>query len=298
MPVVAGGAPSHDKIALIDVDGLLLNKPAAGMNSLGENPVSAFREKLDRVAADPSYRAVVMRINSPGGGVTATDIMWRDLKTFRSRTGLPVVACLMDLGAGGAYYLAVAADHIMAHPTTLVGGVGVIFNVYNLQDAMMQFNIFAAPIKAGRHIDLGTPIEPLDDESAQILQRIADQYQARFRNVVQEARPGLDADGGQVFDGRVLLADEALRRKLIDSIGYLDDAIAAAQRLAGAPSASVVMLHRCNDRASSPYAVSPNTPIQTGMLPLSMPGLERAQLPAFLYLWQPEPTLERRAAGG
>jgi protease-4 len=291
------GDASQGKIALVDVDGLLLNSPAAGFGAMGENPVSVFREKLDRIAADPCCRAVVLRINSPGGGVTASDIMWRDLQAFRSRSRLPVVACLLDVGAGGAYYLALAADHVMAHPTTVVGGVGVIFNLYNLEEAMLQFNVLAGPIKAGRHIDLGSPIQPLDDESAAILQGIADQYHTRFCELVRQARPEFDPNGDEVLDGRVLLADKALQRRLIDSIGYLDDAIAEARRLANAPRAGVVMLHRCADRARSPYAVSPNTPVQGGLLPFSIPGLERAQLPTFLYLWQPEPTLERRASG-
>lgn len=297
MPVIADPCAAEGKIALIDVDGLLVNTPMAGICSLGENPVSIFREKLDRVAADPCCRAVVVRINSPGGGVTASDIMWRDLRTFRERTGRPVVACLMDLGTGGAYYLATASDHIVAHPTTLTGGMGVILNLYNLQDAMMQFNIMGVPIKAGRHIDLGTPIEPADEDARQILQQIADQYHARFREVVRMTRPQHDPRRQEDFDGRIFIAQAALERRLIDSIGYLDDAVAVARQLAGAPAAQVVMYHRSNDAARSPYAVTPNSPIQTGMLPLSLPGLERTQLPTFLYLWQPEPTLERRATG-
>jgi protease-4 len=297
MPVIADQCAVETKIALIDVDGLLVNTPLAGMGSLGENPVSIFREKLDRIAADPCCRAVVVRINSPGGGVTASDIMWRDLRTFKQQTGLPVVACLMDLGTGGAYYLASAADHIVAHPTTVTGGMGVILNLYNLQDAMMQFNIMGAPIKAGKYVDLGTPIVPPDEEARQILQHAADQCHRRFQEVVRITRPEHDPNRLEDFDGRILLAQEALDHRLIDSIGYLDDAVATARRMGGALSAPVVMYHRSNDAARTPYAVTPNIPLQTGMLPLSLPGLERTQLPTFLYIWQPEPTLERRATG-
>src|SRR4051794_39264383 len=140
-PVVAMALPEkcHDAsspaVAVIDVDGVLLNTNFSGLSSAGEIPVSLFRERLDAVACDQCVRAVVVRINSPGGGVTASDIMWHDLSAFRERTGLPVVACLMDVGAGGAYYLATAADQIVAHPTSVNGGIGVILNVYNLQDA-------------------------------------------------------------------------------------------------------------------------------------------------------------------
>ena len=294
--VVPGGARG-EKVAILDVDGLLLNAPLVGLGSVGENPVALFREKLDRVAADPCYCAVVVRIHSPGGGVTATDIMWHDLQQFKARTRLPVVACLMDISTGGAYYLATAADHIVAHPTTLTGGMGVILNLYNLQDTMMQFNILGVPVKAGRHIDLGSPIAPLDDDARQILQAIADQYHKRFQEVVRKARPKHDPSRAEDFDGRVFLAHEALERGLIDTIGYLDDAVAAARELGGSPSAAAVILHRCNDPARTPYAVTPNMPLHGNLLPLSVPGFDRSQLHTFLYLWQPEPTLERRATG-
>ena len=161
--------PDAPRIAILDVDGLLVNTDMTGIFSQGENPVSVFRERLDAIAADCRVGAVVLRINSPGGGVTATDMMWHDLQSFKARTELPVVACLLDVGAGGAYYLATAADEIIAHPTSVTGGIGVIFNHYNLQDAMAQFNIIGAPIKAGKNIDLGTPIAALDDERRQLV---------------------------------------------------------------------------------------------------------------------------------
>lgn len=297
MAVLLTRAATPEKIALIDVDGLLVNTPITGLGSVGENPVAVFREKLDRVEADPCFRAVVLRINSLGGGVTASDIMWRDLRTMKARRGIPVVACLMDVGTGGAYYLATAADQIVAHPTTITGGLGVILNLYNLRDAMMQFNILATPIKSGSYTDLGTPIRELDDEGRALLQQIADQYHARFREVVRMTRTQHDPSRQEDFDGRIFIAQEALERGFIDEIGYVDDAVALARRLAHAPQAKVVVLHRCHDPARSVYAVTPNQPAQTSLFPLSLPGFDRSQLPTFLYIWQPEPTLERRATG-
>ena len=296
MPVVSAGADTGWKVALIDVDGLMLNMDLTGFGSVGENPVAVFREKLDRVACDPCYCAVVVRINSPGGGVTAADIMWRDLVTFQTNTRLPVVACLMDVGTGGAYYLATAADHIVAHPTTVTGGMGVILNLYNMEDALMQFNIMGVPIKAGRHVDLGTPIKAPDEEGRQILQQVADEFHGRFRDVVRQGRPSHDPSRAEDFDGRIFTARQAMERGLVDSLGYLDDATAMARQLGGCPTAKVVILHRCNDRARSPYAITPNVPLQGNLLPLSVPGFDRSQMPTFLYLWQPEPTIQRRTA--
>jgi len=293
--VVDGTACETDwpRVAVIDVDGVLLNMDMTGFYSMGENPVGLFRERLDAAAADPRVRAVVVRINSPGGGVTACDIMWRDLNNFKARTGLPVVACLMDVGAGGAYYLATATDQIMAHPTTITGGIGVILNLYNLQDAMAQFNVLGLPVKSGDNFDLGTPIKAQQEESRAILQTMADEFHGRFKNLVTNARPKVDARQPDLYDGRVFTANQALQRGLIDEIGYVDDAVRLAREMAGTPCAQVVFYHRCNDRARSPYAITPNVPIQTAILPLSIPGLERSRLPTFLYLWQPDPTLER-----
>ncbi|HXG10105.1 MAG TPA: S49 family peptidase [Gemmataceae bacterium] len=281
------------RIALVDVDGLLLNADLTGPFSLGENPVALFREKLDAIAADPDVAAVVVRINTPGGGVTATDIMWHDLQAFRCRTGRPVVACLLDLGTGGGYYLATASDLIIAHPTTITGGIGVVLNLYNLQDTMAYFNVISQIIKAGPLIDMGTVTAALSDETRRLLQEMANEFQARFRRVVEQARPGVDPREGTTFDGRVFTAGQALERRLIDRIGYLDDALDAARQLAGTPGAPAVLFHRRNDPGRSVYAVTPNVPLQSTFLPVSVPGLERSRLPTFLYLWQPDPTLER-----
>jgi protease-4 len=298
-PVVEMALPDQEvpadapRIAVLDVDGLLLNSNLTGLYSQGDNPVALFRERLDAIEADPLVCAVVLRINSPGGGVTATDIMWHDLHTFKMRTKLPVIACLLDLGAGGAYYLATGADQIIAHPTSITGGIGVILNYYNLQDAMSQFNIVGAPIKSGQNIDLGTPIRALDDERRQLLQTMADEFHNRFRRVVEKCRPEVDQQDASTFDGRVFTAEQALSRRLIDHIGYLDDAIEMAQDVAHERCCKVVFYHRTKDEARSTYAVTPNTPLQNGLIPLSLPGFDRTKLPSFLYLWQPEPTMEK-----
>lgn len=282
------------RVAVVDVDGLLLNDRPSGPYSAGENPVSSFRERLDAIARDPSIRAVVLRINSPGGSVTACDIMAEDLRRFRERTGLPVVSCLMDLGTSGAYYLAVGADHVLAHPTTVTGGIGALINRYNLRDAMAQFNIVAEPITSGPMVDMGSLAGPLSDESGRLLQDMADGFAARFRGRVALRRPGVEDDDWEVLaDGRVVAASEAIDRQLIDAIGYLDDAIAEAERRAGLPGggAEVVLLKRRGDPARSVYAETPNRPIQREFFPISYPGLDRAKMPTFLYVWAPDPTL-------
>ena len=289
----AGCCCRGPKVALVDVDGLLVNQNLTGPYSSGDNPVDLFRERLDAAAADPDVCAVVLRVNSPGGSVTATDIMWHELKSFREKTGRPVVACLLDHGCGGAYYLATAANLIVAHPTTVTGGIGVLLNLFNLEDALGVFNIVSQGIKAGRHIDMGSVLAALPPEAQRLLQQMADEFHQRFRDVVLKERPEVNAKEQTTFDGRVFTARQALQRKLIDRVGYLADATAAARQMAGQPGARVVVLHRCNDVARTPYAVTPHTPLQMSLFPVSIPGIERSRLPTFLYLWQIDPTLER-----
>ncbi len=290
MPVV-GSANSATKVALIDVDGLLINEERVGIYSLGQNPISVFREKLDYVACHPEFCGVVLRIHSPGGGVTAADIMARDLEAFKVKTGLPVVACLMDVATGGAYYLAVGADRIVAHPTTLTGGVGVILNLYDLRDTMAQFNILTQTVKSGENIDVGTPTHKLSPKSQLRLQEIADEFHARFIARIQQRRPPTAGIDKRIFDGRIFTALEAKAQGFVDQIGYLDEAVALAAGSNDSACVGAVLLHRRNDWARSPYDISPNTPIQRTLFPIDMPGLTRSRLPTFLYLWQPDPTL-------
>jgi protease IV len=321
----AGGGQGNcaTKVAIIDVDGLMVNDNQMGLMSLGANPIDQFRAKLDYAARRGDICAVVVRINSPGGGVTACDIMHRDLQQFRAATGLPTVACLMDVATGGAYYLATATDVIVAHPTTVTGGLGVILNLYNLEDMMAQFNIIGVPIKAGTQVDIGSPIRRMPAQSRELLQTMADQMHTRFRDSVLASRPlvlapdqnapskidanadaGSDAGSvtptgggltkGDLFDGRVILAPQALSIGMVDSIGYLDDAIALAASHSttgrGGP-VRTVMLHQKRDPVQSIYGVTPNRGIQGDILPIDIPGLNRAKLPTFLFMWQPDPSM-------
>jgi protease-4 len=281
------------KVAVLDLDGVLANLNNVGPFSLGENPVAAFKEKLDAAAADPGVKAVVLRVNTPGGAVAATDLMWHELVRFRQATGKPVVACLLDLGAGGGYFLATACDAIYAIPSSVVGGVGVLINLWDGKDNQGQQAIFTERIVAGEKIDMGTITRKLSPQEKEILEGMAKGYHQRFKDVVTKARPRTQAE---VLDGRVMASDQAVQAGLIDAVGYLDDALLAAIRLAKVESAQPVMYRRQGDQARSLYASTPNRPVGAGgMLGLNIPGPDRAKLPMFLYMWQPEPSMIKLA---
>ena len=290
-----GPATASGKVALVELDGLLLNVPFTGPNSLGENPVAHFREKLDAIEADPAVRAVVLRVNSPGGGVAAVETMRADLLRFRQRTQLPVSAWVGDIGTGGAYYIASAADSIAASPMSVLGGVGVVLNLFNLYDLMQQFNIRPQPIKAGQLVDVGFVGNKLSDADKALLQAIADEYHDRLKQQIVASRPQIDQDNGKTFDGRIFSPNQALSRRLIDRICTLDEALDAARQVAGCSNAPVYAYRRRNDPAYSIHAVSANVPSSALTGVPSVPGLDRSRLPKFLTVWQPDPTLDKNS---
>jgi protease-4 len=290
------GGPQSPRIGVVDVDGLILNQNMTGLYSVGENPVSAFREKLEAAAHDPRVRAVVLRINSPGGGVSASDILADELRRFRQTTGKPIVACLMDVATGGAYYLALGCDRIVSLPTSVTGAVGAIINHANLQDAMAQLNVKMDPIKSGDLVDMGSVTAPLPEPARALFQEMADGFRDRFADRVRTHRTAMTPqDLKRIGDGRIVAAPKALALHMVDAIGYLDDAIALAENLGGAAGSEVVLFQRSGYPTRSIYAIAPNIPLQTELIPFSYPGLERSKLPTFLYIWLPDPTLARQA---
>ena len=282
------------RVALVDVDGLLLNQNYGSLAAVGDNPLAGFRDKLEAAARDPQVVAVLLRVNSPGGSVTACDIMAEELRQFRAETHKPIVACLMDVATSGAYYVAAGSDQIVAHPTALTGGLGVVFNHFNLEDAMAQLNVVSDPVKSGENIDMGTVTRVLDDNMRPLLQKMADSYREHLERKIKERRTTMTAQDQQTLkDGRIVVASEGLALHLVDRIGYLHDAIALAEQISGVSNAEVVLLHRTGYPAHSLYAITPSPAPLTESLPFSYPGLDRTKLPSFLYLWQPDPTLPR-----
>ncbi|WP_182867541.1 S49 family peptidase [Rhodopirellula sp. JC639] len=292
-PVVVSGRPIRtEKIAVIDVDDFLVDRNVGGIGTMGENPVALFHEKIEAVRQDKNIKAVVLRINSPGGGVTASDMMCHQLAKLKQDRQLPIIASIMTVGTGGAYYLANHCDTIIAHPTSIVGGIGVILNVYNLQDTMGQFNVLSSPIKSGEKIDAGTPERPIEADELAMLQRIADSFHQRLIDQINSKRPQVTASQEQWSDGSVMTGGEAHAMGLVDGVGYLDTAIEIARQQAGLkPDDRVVMYRRENDPAYTPLDVSPNQPVLSSLIPLRVPGLDRSTMPTFLYLWQSDPAM-------
>jgi protease-4 len=281
-----------NKIAVIEAEGVLRNdRPSSLLGGTGENPVVVFKEKLDKAASDPHVRAIVLRINSPGGGVTASDIMHSELVAFRRRTGKPVVASMLDIAASGGYYIACAADRIYAQPTTVTGSIGVIMLTPEFTGTMQKLGIEVNVIKSGELKDAGSPFRDMEPQDRAVFEKIIMTMYERFLDVVLAGRPQLTPERlRELADGRVYLAPDAQEQGLVDEIGSLDDAIACAKLRAGLGKSPVLVVQYAVSHAHRPniYAETPGTGnTQVNLIHISAPELFSGSTPQFLYMWSP-----------
>lgn len=278
-----------DKIALIEVEGFLLNTRSSGILGSGENKLSLFTEQLERAAEDRQVKAVVLRINSPGGTVTCSDTMYQAVKKFREKTHKPVVASGQEVCASGAYYLACGADAIVVHPTSVVGSIGVVFNAFDFSGTMAKLGIRHEPIASGQMKDMASPLRPLDSQARAVMQGMIDEFHGRFVAVVADNRKQL-ADSQKlklVTDGRIFSGQQALSLGLVDQLGTLEDAIDLARRLSGSPGARVVMYKRPYGYKGSIYADASTPQPRASVLTIELPESEAFLARGFYYLWQP-----------
>ncbi len=282
-----GGA----KVALIDVSGLLIDRRRPGLLTEKENPVARLNESLVRAMNDRTVKAVVLRINSPGGTVTASALMYDEVMHFKKKTGKPVVVAMGDVAASGGYYLACAGDHVIAHPTTITGSIGVIIQTFNFSEGMQRIGIRADAITSGPNKDMGSPFSPMSPEQRALLQGIVDDFYEDFRAVVLARRPELEhSQVEQITDGRVVTGRHAAELGLVDETGGLRDAFAAAKDRAGVMAARLVKYHRPLEYVGSAYAASeaatPST-AQINLLQLNFDDGLMGETSGFYYLWDP-----------
>ncbi len=278
-----------DKIAVIDFDGVMVNRRRSGLLRTGENPVSLFVEKLDKAAADSSVKAVVLRLNSPGGTVAASDIMHHRLLEFKRQTGKPVVACIVGIGCSGAYYLACGCDGIMIQPTAVTGSIGTIFQTFSVAGTMEKIGVKAVAVKSGKLKDMASPLHDLSDDEQQVLQGVIDDLYEQFLTVVHRGRPNIDEQKiRELADGRIFTAKQALAEGLVDKVGYLNDGIEWATRMAGVDKAKVVIFHRPSSYVPNAYASAAANAEGSGpLINIDLPDWLASGESQFLYLWQP-----------
>ncbi len=279
------------KILLINVNGFIseTEKSRGAGFSESVSDIARIREELQKAERDRDVACVVVGINSPGGTVTAADTIYHELTDFKRRTGRPVVAHIMSVGASGGYYIANAADEIIASPTAVTGSIGVIAMKFDIHELMNKIGVSSDAIKSGDKKDIGSPFRPATKEEREILQTIIDQLYRRFVDVVAQGRRRAlsEAEVLRLADGRVYTAPQALQAKLIDRIGYLDDVISSVRRSLNAPNARVVTYIRPNTYRGTIYSGAPAfSPQVVNLINVDGYGLSLHPEVQFLYLWR------------
>lgn len=278
------------KILLMDVSGMLADETGGlvlGSPAPRVPVVARVREELQKAEEDDAVKALIVRINSPGGTITASDLIYREIDSFKTRRKVPVVAVMMDVGASGGYYAALAADTIVALPTTVTGSIGVVMLTVNAQGLMEKIGVAPLAIKSGEMKDAGSPFRPITPQERAVFQSVIDQMYGRFVALIARSRKIPEDRVRSFADGRIYTADEAKALGLVDEIGYMDDVVAAARKAAGVEEASVVMYHRPKDYRANFYSAAPVAApgLDTSLQQLT--ALVSGSGPRFLYLWWP-----------
>ena len=281
-----------DKIVFMEIQGLISEKESSKPFQFKTEPsmVASVKEQLDVAANDDRVKGILLMINSPGGTVTASDIIYNEVKRFKAKKQVKVVALLNGTATSGAYYVAQGADRIFAYPTTVTGSIGVILLNLNLNGLMEKIGVSDTTVKSGMYKDLGSPFRKPTKGEEEILQGVVDELYRRFVRVVAENRSGLDLSGRpELVDGRIFTAPQALSDGLIDQIGYVADAVAWVRGAAAAPDARVVRYKRRGEYLPTVYSYGSEQGIRTefNLIKLDLDGLLTGVGPTFMYLWTP-----------
>lgn len=262
--------PHSTKIAVINLEGVIDGDVA-----------EEIKAQTEAAAEDKAVKAVILRIDSPGGTVSGSDQIHYAVTKLREQTNKPVVAFMQSVAASGGYYSAVACDMIMAEPTTITGSIGVIMNHIVIKDLLEQkLGVQSETIKSGEKKDWPSVFNQMTEEQKAYLNNklIMPAYE-RFVKLVCEGRQDLDPNQVRILaDGSIYNADEALDTGLIDEIGYFDDVVAAAEELANISGARVFEYERPLSWLSSLGAESKLTLFNTK-------ALDKMTTPQLLYLW-------------
>ena len=277
-----------DRVAVLDIAGVISTHapPLFGSATCTPDGVRAVLKKLEQ---DPRVKALVLRINSPGGGVTATDMMHHEIRRFKEKTAIPVIAVFMDVACSGGYYLATAADAIYAHPTTITGSIGVIATFPKWQGLAGKIGYEQVVVKSGEMKDIGNPMREMSAGERKVFQDMIDDMYGRFLTTVVEGRRryATPAELRPVADGRIYTAQQALELGLIDGICHLDQALDKALEAAGIRDARVIAYVTKDVGDPTIYSTLDARLVPGKLLNVDLPGVGQGSTPGFHYLWMP-----------
>ena len=242
-----------DKILLISVNGLISDRPKKGLIHTSASLVEQIVSQINKAEKDKQIKAVLFKINSPGGTITASDLLYHEISSFKERTGTKITVSMMDVATSGAYYISLPADLIMAHPTTVTGSVGVIYLQPKVGGLMDKIGLSVDVKKYGKNKDMGSPFRDSSEEEQKLMQKAVNDFGERFIRLVQKHRKPERQALSEISTARVFLAEEALKLGLVDKIGYLSDAVKESKMLASVSKDARVVVYRRNEFPEDNY---------------------------------------------
>ncbi len=211
---------SGDKIAIVEVKGVITQS-------------SAVIEELQQYLSDEGVKAIILRVDSPGGGVGPSQEIYREIMRIKSISKKKVVTSMGSVAASGGYYIASASDLIVANPGTITGSIGVIMQFSNFEELLRKIGIKGVVLKSGEHKDIGSPFREMTPEEKRIMQEVLDNVHEQFIQAVADGRKLDRSKVAQIADGRILTGEQAKNLGLVDQLGNLQDTIDITAKMAG-----------------------------------------------------------------
>lgn len=268
------GLTAAAKIAVVTVDDIIVGTEDSGY-------VSWILRQLGKAAGDSKVKAVLLDVDSPGGGITASDIVHQRVLELQEQK--PVVVLMRDIAASGAYYISAPAEEIFAHPTTITGSIGVIISSYNIEGLFNKIGVQSVVFKSGPYKDLLSPYRPVSEEERVMLQGITDEMFERFKHVVAEGRQLTPEEVEAVSTGAIFTAREAVERKLVDSIGYYEDALKAVIEYAEADESTAEVVRYVQPPTLVDVLFGAKS--EAGGMEAAISDFVATRKPGFYYLW-------------
>lgn len=244
---------SKDKVLVVEVLGLIRTTNRHDSFMPKQGTFERVESVLDKAKKDKKIKGVILKIDSPGGGYTASDLVYRKIQEFKSSRKVPVVACITDQGTSGAYMIALSSDYIVALPSSVVGNVGVLIPSVSLGGLMEMLGITEQTIKSGKFKDAGSPLHDMSEEERALLKSIVMQFYDDFIERVKTRRPVTSEDIAVIQDGRIMTSVMGKKLHLIDEVGYYEASLKKVTELANVENPTVIVYRRRGENRGGFY---------------------------------------------
>jgi len=278
------------KVLVISLRGMISDAPKKQFIRTRPSMVQEIVSQLRKAEDDPEVKAVLLKIDSPGGSVIASDLIYNEIVAFKQRKEAKVVVAMMGVAASGGYYISLPADFILAHPTTVTGSIGVLFLRPDLTGLMKKIGVDVNVSKTGKNKDMGSPFRQATEEEQKITQDLIDQLADRFLDRIAEHRKLDPKNLKEISSARIYLAQDALNLGLVDRVGYLDEAVSEAKKLAELPVDAKVVVYRRTEYPDDNLYNTATSRYEGGglsIISLDLPGALGPLQTGFYYLWHP-----------